>query len=150
MEVVQLPVKREVFERLKALAEPLVDDASSVIERLIGHWESSPPRPRNRTVVLPEAEPSVWRSARGGEFPVGTKLRATYLSHFFGATVAAGGIEFNGHTYDNPSSAGIAAKESVGTKRRAATTNGWDFWEMQDPKTGRWVSIDTLRSSKVG
>ncbi len=43
MEVVQVLVKKEVFDSLKRLAEPLVDDASSVIERLVNHWEKSPP-----------------------------------------------------------------------------------------------------------
>lgn len=37
-------------------------------------------------------------------------------------TVTTSGIEFNGRTYDNPSSAGIAAKESVGTNRKSANT----------------------------
>ncbi|SRR6266540_123979 len=150
MEVVQVPLKREVFERLKSLAEPLVDDASSVVERLIKHWESAPPAPRTRTIVLPEPGPAVWRSARGEKFPVGTKLRARYLSHTFEATVTTSGIEFNGRPYDNPSSAGIAAKESVGTRGKAASTNGWDFWEMQDPNSKRWVSIDVLRSANGG
>lgn len=150
MEIVQVPLKREVFERLKSLAEPLVDDASSVVERLIKHWESAPPGPRVRTIVLPEPGPAVWRSARGEKFLVGTKLRAKYLSHTFEATISNSGIEFNGRRYDNPSSAGIAAKESVGTSGKAASTNGWDFWEMQDPKSMQWASIDVLRSAKRG
>lgn len=150
MEIIQVPIKREVFERLKALAEPLVDDASSVVERLISHWESAPPGPRTRTIVLPEPGPAVWRSARGEKFLVGTRLRATYLKHKFDATVTSGGIQFGGHTYDNPSSAGIAAKESVGTKGKSASTNGWDFWEMEDQKTKRWISIDVLRSGRTG
>ena len=145
MEIIQVPLKREVFERLKALAEPLVDDASSVVERLISHWESAPPGPRRRTFVLSEPGPAVWRSARGEKFLVGTRLRATYLKHTFEATVTSGGIEFGEQAYDNPSSAGIAAKESVGTKGKSASTNGWDFWEMEDPKTKRWISIDMLR-----
>ncbi len=146
MEVIQVPLRRDVFERLKALAEPLVDDASAVVERLIRHWEAAPPGPRTRTIVLSEPVPEVWRSARGEKFLVGTQLRAKYLKHTFEATVTALGIEFDGRVYDNPSSAGIAAKESVGTKGKAASTNGWDFWEMQDPRTQRWISIDVLRS----
>ena len=130
MEVVQVPVRKEVFENLKRLAEPLVDDASSVIERLIKHWEKSPPAPANAASQVPGV-PSVWRSARGERFPIGAKLRAKYLRHTFEANVTINGIEFNGNSYDNPSSAGIAAKESVGTVRKAASTNGWP------PGTGR-------------
>lgn len=149
MDIVQVSLNREVFERLQALAEPLVDDVNSVVERLIKHWESAPPGPRTRTIVLPESGPAVWRSARGEKFLVGTKLRAKYLRHTFDAVVTSRGIEFNGLAYDNPSSAGIAAKESVGTTGKAASTNGWDFWEMLDQEANRWVSIDVLRSSAV-
>ena len=145
MEVVQVPVKKEVFEGLKRLAEPLVDDASSVIERLIKHWEKSPPAATKAASQGP-GTPAEWRSARGERFPIGAKLRARYLRHAFEAIVTINGIEFNGKTYDNPSSAGIAAKESVGTVGKAASTNGWDFWEMLEPSTKRWVSIDTLRT----
>lgn len=145
MEVVQVPVKKEVFESLKRLAEPLVDDASSVIERLIRHWEKSPPAPTKTASHVPGLS-AEWRSARGERFPIGAKLRARYLRHTFEANVTVNGIEFNGKTYDNPSSAGIAAKESVGTVGKAASTNGWDFWEMLEPSTKRWVSIDTLRA----
>ena len=146
MEHINLPLKREVFERLKALAEPLVDDASSVVERLIDHWETT--RANSRVTARPSVatNAAVWRSARGEKFVVGTRLRAKYLSHTFEATVTVAGIEFKGKKFDNPSSAGIAAKESVGTKGSAANTNGWDFWEMQDPETKQWVSINLLRS----
>lgn len=146
METVQVSLRRELFERLQALAEPLVDDANSVIERLIKHWEAVPPGPRTHVIVLPEPGPAVWRSARGERFLVGTKLRAKYLGHTFEAVVTNRGIEFDGHTYDNPSSAGIAAKESVGTTGKAVNTNGWNFWEMLDLETGRWLSINVLRS----
>ena len=145
MEVVQVTVKKEVFESLKRLAEPLVDDASSVIERLIDHWEKSPPAAAK---AASQGSPAEWRSVRGERFPIGAKLRARYLSHTFEANVTINGIEFNGKEYDNPSSAGSAAKESVGTVGNAARTNGWDFWEMLEPSTKRWVSIDTLRTRK--
>jgi hypothetical protein len=150
VEVIQVPVRRDVFERLKALAEPLVDDASSVIERLISHWETVPHGPRVRHIRLPEPGPAVWRSAKGERFRVGAPLRAKYLGHRFEATVTASGIEFAGKTYDNPSSAGIAAKESVGTTGKAASTNGWEFWEMLDPASRRGVSINGLRTANAG
>jgi hypothetical protein len=147
METVSIAIKPEVFERLQHLAEPLIDDASSVIERLIAHWESYPPSPGHKVVSIKlPSPPTEWRSARGERFPIGAKLRARYLNHDFEAEITAKGIEFNGKTYNNPSSAGIAAKESVGTTGKSASTNGWDFWEMLDPSTGRWISINVLRS----
>jgi hypothetical protein len=146
MEVVQVSIKKEVFENLKRLAEPLVDDTNTVIERLINHWESCPPTLETKiaSIKLPKP-PTPWRSTRGERFPVGAKLRAPYLHHTFEAIVTPRGIEFDGKAYNNPSSAGIAAKESIGTTGSAANTNGWNFWEMLEPTTGRWVSINTLR-----
>lgn len=150
VELVQVAVRRDVFERLKALAEPLVDDAGSVIRRLIAHWETVPHGPRVRHIGLPEPGPSVRRSARGERFPVGAPLRAKYLGHTFDDIVTMGGIEFAGRTCDNPSPAGIAAKESVGTTGRAAGTNGWGFREMLAPTSSkRWVSINELRTAKA-
>lgn len=155
MDKVQIELRREVFERLQALAEPLVDDASTVIERLLAHWDASArqgrapaagPASAAQAGAAPAAPAPSWRSANGVPFPVGARLRARYRRQVFEARVTAGGIEFGGRLYDNPSSAGIAAKESVGTTGKAAVTNGWRFWELEDAATGRWVSIDLLRA----
>jgi hypothetical protein len=150
METVSIPVSRAIFERLQKLAVPLVDDASAVIERLIDHWESSPPVSGTSSGSAPPAangpEAHVWRSSRGEVFPVGVHLRAFYRDHELRATITPEGIEFAGKAYDNPSSAAIAAKNSVGVTGDAAATNGWKFWEMQGPGGQRWVPIDGLRS----
>ena len=141
MATVPVRVKKEVFERLQMLAVPLVENTSDVIERLVKHYEGSHP-------VSPKTHPrsvAVWRSARGEAFPVGVSLRGAYLGKTYNALVTARGIEFGGVVYDNPSSAGIAAKNSAGISGSAANTNGWRFWEMLDTETQRWVSINTLR-----
>ena len=149
METISVSLRKDVFEKLKALAEPLVDDATSVIERLIKHWESSRPTSAARTTAAVSQEQKFWRSARGEKLPVGAKLRAKYLRKLFEAKVTASGIEFDGNVYDNPSSAGIAAKHAVGTRGKAANTNGWAFWEMLDPESKQWVSIDALRTKNA-
>lgn len=149
MEVIQVPLRKDVFEKLQRLAEPLVDDPSSVIERLVNHWESSPRRSEARASSVSTAKQKYWSSARGERFPLGAKLRAKYLGQSFEAEVTSHGIEFNGETYENPSSAGIAAKESVGTTGKAANTNGWEFWEMFEPITQSWFSIDKLRKESL-
>jgi hypothetical protein len=149
MDSVPVPIQRQVFEKLQKLAVPLVDDASSVIERLIKHWEKT--APQSFPPTSPERQQSaVWYSSRGEVFPVGAQLRGTYLGKTYHAKITAQGIEFNGVVYDNPSSAGIAVKRAAGTKGRAASTNGWDFWEMLNPDSQRWVSIDILRSKVNG
>lgn len=146
MDTLQISVQLDVFEKLQKLAVPLVDDVNTVIVRLIKHWESSPPKATSTTAGSSAPPPQVWRSARGERFPVGLELRCSYLGNTYTAKVTADGIEFDGKLYDNPSSAGIAVKHAAGTLGRAASTNGWDFWEMLDPQTKRWVSIDALRS----
>ncbi|MCZ7560605.1 MAG: hypothetical protein M5U30_11530 [Burkholderiaceae bacterium] len=149
METVPVPIRKDVFEKLQQLAEPLVDDASSVIARLIAHWEHAKPSSRFAETVAatsrPATVPRYWTSARGEKLLVGTKLRAKYLKHLFEAEVTEDGIRFNETTYDNPSSAGVAAKNAVGTTGKAASTNGWEFWEMLDQNSRRWVSIDAAR-----
>ena len=144
------------------MAVPLIDDASAVIERLIEHWESNPPErdsspTGNTPPVLPaghaslgtvEQQVQIWRSSRGEAFPVGAPLRASYLGKNFEAKITPEGIEFGGEFYGNPSRAGIAAKYSIGTTGRAASTNGWDFWEILLPGTQRWVSVDVLRNQQ--
>mgnify|MGYP001493762950 CR=1 FL=1 len=146
METVNVSLRKEVFDRLKSLAEPLVDDASAVIARLISHWDATHSQHRRPAASAQAGSPSFWVSARGERIPVGTKLRAKYLKHLFEAQVTSRGIQFNGTTYDNPSSAGMAAKNAVGTTGKAASTNGWEFWEILDPVSRKWVSIDTLRA----
>jgi hypothetical protein len=60
MEAVVAPVIRisdEVFRRLQRLSEPLVDTPSSVIERVIEHYEKSPPGgPRPSSVLVREVQ----------------------------------------------------------------------------------------------
>jgi hypothetical protein len=148
MKTVQVILNLETFEKLKQIAEPLVDDTNSVIDRLIEHWKSDPPHPRKRTILLPEPSPPMWRSSRGEKFLIGTQLKASYRGHNFSAKITSSGIEFNQKNYTNPSSAGIAAKKSIGVDDSAANTNGWSFWEMQEPGSNQWVSINTVRYEK--
>ena len=152
METVSVPVSRAIFERLQKIAVPLVDDASAVIERLLDHWESSPPasgtssKSGGTPPVASGTQAQVWRSSRGEAFLVGAQLRASYRGNELRARITSEGIEFDGKAYDNPSSAGIAAKNSLGITGDAASTNGWKFWEIQEPGAQRWVPIDMLRT----
>lgn len=155
---VTISIGSHVFARLQRLAVPLVDDTSSVVEKLIDHWESSvlsrstipesgPPTKTESRQPSVQAAPEVWRSSRGDELPVGAPLQAEYLGKTFRATVEKFGIRFAGKLYENLSPAGAAAKGQLGRKGRAASTNGRDFWKIQDPVSRRWVPITALRPS---
>lgn len=144
-DLVSVPISPSVFARLQRLAVPLVDDTSSVIEKLIAHWEANPPdskAPNAPTSVT--AKSDVWRSPRGDTLPVGATLQAEYLGKTLRATVEKKGIRFGGKVYDSPSAAGVAAKGQFGRTGRAASTDGRKFWKIQDPASGRWVAISTL------
>ena len=140
---VQVRVRRDVFEKLKSLAEPLVDDTSAVIARLIRHWETSPPR---QTSPTEQRQPSeLWRSPRGDVLPVGTHLEGKYKGKTYAAMVAKNGIRFDGKVFQTLSAAAIAAKGLAGTKGEAANTNGRDFWGLRDSASGQLVSVSAMR-----
>ncbi|MHB1245805.1 MAG: hypothetical protein ACYCZH_05145 [Sulfuriferula sp.] len=149
-ESISVPISSSVFTRLQRLAIPLVDNTSSVIEKLIDHWEASPPD-NSILDVPPTTTPpksDVWRSPRGDTLPVGKPLQAKYLGKTFRATVEKKGIRFGGKVYVSPSSAGAAAKGQLGRTGRAASTDGRTFWKIQDPNSGRWVTIASLRPTQ--
>ena len=141
---VQVNVRRDVFEKLKRLAEPLVDDTSTVIDRLIRHWETAPPK--NARDAAPE-ELALWQSSRGDVLPVGAPLQGRYKGKTFAAVVARNGIRFEGKTYSTLSAAAVAAKGLTGVKGDAASTNGRDFWALRD-SSGNWISVSSLRSQQ--
>jgi len=149
-ESISVPISSSVFTRLQRLAIPLVDDTNSVIEKLIDHWEANPPDNRvpnvPPTTTPPKSE--VWRSPRGDTLPVGAILQAEYLGKTFRATVEKKGIRFGDKVYDSPSPAGAAAKGQLGRTGRAASTDGRTFWKIQDPNSGRWVTIASLRPAQ--
>jgi len=147
METIQIAVRQAVFQKLQKLAVPLVDDTNSVIERLIEHWEKNPAPVSSAAKLVPK-EQQFWISSRGEALPVSAELRARYLGKTYFAKVTRDGIEYNGKTYNNPSAAAIAVKNTAGTKGGSAATNGWDFWEIYSPQTKQWVPILALRKAK--
>ena len=148
-ETISVSISSSVFARLQRLAIPLVDDTSSVIEKLMDHWEAKPPVstvPNVPTTTAAKSE--FWRSPRGDTLPIGALLQAEYLGKTFRATVEKKGIRFGGKIYDSPSPAGVAAKGQLGRTGRAASTDGRTFWKIQDPNSGRWVPIASLRPAQ--
>lgn len=144
---IDVPISSKVFARLQRLAVPLVDDTNSVIEKLIDHWEASPPSANAAPQSNEKSTTEVWRSPRGDVLPVGAPLQAEYLGKTFRATVEKKGIRFAGKVYGNLSAAGVAAKGQLGREGRAASTNGRDFWKIQDPVSEQWLPITALRPS---
>ena len=154
---IQIEISQKVFDRLQALAKPLVDTPDSVITRLldfqdaqVGKATETATKNASNHGEQSDAPIRFFVMPRGSRIPLG-KLRAIYglrgqKKHELFAEVTLEGIKFQGELYDNLSSAGIAAKESVGAVGNAASTNGWDFWKYFDSAKGDWVSVDTFRA----
>ncbi len=63
-----------------------------------------------------------------------------------------GTITFDGQSYDSLSTAGGMARKSVigaPEGRPYPQTNGWTFWQFQDPKTGSRRDMDSLRRELI-
>jgi hypothetical protein len=149
METVQVSLSKDVFVKLQEIAEPLIDDINSVIERLINnHLESLSLSSKIRIESSSSNNSEFWRSNRGEQFKVGTKLSANYKGKSYNATIQIDGINFEGNLYDSPSAAGVAVKKSAGITGSALSTDGWSFWNMLEPDSNQWVSINTVRYEK--
>ena len=67
---ISIQINSRLFHRLQSVAEPLIDDTDSVIEKLLSHWEASPPSIQGNGK-------NFWISPRGERFPIGTKRSIT-------------------------------------------------------------------------
>jgi hypothetical protein len=153
---VQIELEPDVYERLQALAKPFVDTPSSVIRRLLE--ESKGTKKQIDTVGIDKPNQlsvnRVYVTSRGVRLPL-VCLQATYRrrgdsrTHRFEAEVTPNGIKFDGQVFDDPSPAGIRAKELAGAEGPAANTNGWEFWEYFDEQKRKWISINIFRKKKL-
>jgi hypothetical protein len=140
---VTIEIGQDVFRRLQTLAEPLVDDAGSTLEKLIDHWERHPPQSLENN----NQGTAWWFTSRGERLPVGTKLRAIYNGHTYEAKVMTSGIFFESETFNSPSAAAIHAKNLEGLTGASANTNGWNFWEYYDEVNESWKPLSKLRAT---
>ena len=147
---VKIGVSPATYTSLKKLAAFSSDptDFGAVVTKLVDYWYDGAPAEPEPTPAEPKEFGQLWRSPRGDFFPIGLQLRAHYLGKTYSAKVTNSGIEFAGRTFDSPSAAAIAVKEAAGKSGSGANTNGWDFWEMLEPKTGQWGSIAALKKSR--
>lgn len=136
-----ISVSDRTMSRIEARAIPFKDQSpEDVIERLLDKTEqddsgSQDSRSSGADLVT-----------RGGRIPHGSKLRATYKGSEYHARVDDGKIVWNGQRFDSPSKAAIAVIQSTGTDRQAE--NGWRFWEVQTPGSGKWRPAKSLQTSK--
>ena len=133
---VAVQLDEDVFRELQQRAEPLVDDISAVLRRLLADSRvDKADVPDVREVTL----------ARGERLPVGLHLRAIFRDRRFEAVVTEDGILFDGKAYDSLSAAARAAKACAGVSEKAAQTNGWKFWEYLDVRRGNYELAERLR-----
>ncbi len=153
MQTVTVELEEDVFGLLQSQAKPLVDTPSSVIRSMWKELQRCRSASEVPTQALQVQAPSgSYTTSRGVKLPFG-ELRAVYKrrgaseSKSFKAVVTEKGIEFAGKVFDDPSPAGIHAKELAGARGSATSTNGWEFWEYYNVEQGQWLQIGTLRSA---
>lgn len=157
MKTVSVELEEEVFGLLQSQAKPLVDTPSSVIRNMwkeLQRYRAAPGAPIQASQVQapPRITSGSYTTSRGVKLPFG-ELRAIYKrrgaseAKSFKAVVTERGIEFADKVFDDPSPAGIHAKELAGARGTATSTNGWDFWEYFNAERGQWLQIGTLRGS---
>lgn len=79
-----------------------------------------------------------------------TEIEAVFRGQRFTAIITADGlIEFDGESYDSPSTAGGMARTKVNGPPSDGSayfpTNGWTFWSYRDPSTGELQEIAKWR-----
>ena len=141
-----ITLEDDVVRALQERAQPLLDDWSSVIRRLL---KTSPPERAGETRPMGEDDrpPRARLRSDGEAWPAGLILRAKYRGRRFTAETTADGIQWSGKTYSSPSAAARAMKESAGASARTSHTNGWNFFEYEDPRTGVTGQLDDLRTN---
>jgi len=124
------------FATSQALTARLRDERDSfldVIRRLLGLPDVNP-----ASGEVPVAQPATWTAGSGVSLPVGTRLRGVVKGREHFGIVRADGVEVAGEVFDSLSSAGQRAT--------GRSTNGWVFWQIEDPGTRTWKLLTTLRN----
>lgn len=137
MEEIKITISAKLYERLQAIAVPLIDNEESLIEKLIDYWETQPP---NQTTLPEEPLPQTWRTRDGDVLVVGETLKAKYLRRQFEARVEMNAIVFDGNHYRSLSAAGRAVKKKTGKTGTTRITNGRQFWKGKN-SIGQFVKV---------
>jgi hypothetical protein len=139
----QITITDNTFRRVRSLITPLFDE-NAVVERLLDYWEAGHSTANTQTLGLPD-EHEDFVLSRGERLRVGLQLRAHYRGRCWRGEVTEEGISFDGEKFSSPSAAARYVKRKSGATSTAAHTNGWRFWEAQDPRSGNWHPLESLR-----
>lgn len=129
----QVEISFNNWQRLTSLLEGERDSYDNVIARLIADRMA-----QSRAVVaVPRGAPVL--AIKGVTLPNGTMLRATFKGKTYFAEIIEGRWfdRETGETRNSPSQAACAITGGV--------TNGWRFWQVQQPGTAKWVQLGDLR-----
>jgi hypothetical protein len=146
--MVTVALSKGLLQRVQSKSDmPAIEGLEGILTRILDEHDEAYRNQTKHVVVAvpPNKAPTHFKSQRGFELPIGLELFADYDGKRLNAKVTAGGIEYNGKTYEVSPSA-FAAKKDCGASDTAASTNGWKFWMYKDTTTGRALLIDTLRN----
>ncbi len=118
----------DVFKKLTEMRKSEADSYNDVLRRTLGLSVATKKTDKARTAF--------W-ACRGGNIPVGTKLRARHKSHLYEAEVTHQGIKYDNKRYGTPSEAAFRITRT--------NVNGWRFWEAQLPGATNWCQLSGVR-----
>lgn len=131
----------ELYRTLQTCAVPFEDRSpEDVIWRLIREREGMPRREAEPSASPPESGNLM---AAGVLIPNGLALRFNYKGRVVLAAVRDGRIWIGDRAFSSPSSAAVAAADSLGSPGKSL--NGWIQWEYQDH--GKWRRLADLRKA---
>ena len=144
MQTTNFPLPNDLIQRFQSKsAMPAVEGLVGIMTRVLDEHDRAYPGPKHVMLTIPPRQaPTHFKTQRGFDLPIGLELFAEYRGKKLMAKVTAGGIEYNGNTYEVSPSA-FQAKKDCGVSDTTASTNGWKFWMFM--KDGRAEFIDALR-----
>lgn len=117
--------------------------------------EARPRKARQASSASPNAQksPELKDLIRAGLLRPPVSLESEYKGTRFVATIEQDGtVNFGGKQYDSLSTAAGMARKSVigrGSGKVYPQTNGWLFWKVREPGTGKLCALDDLRKQYI-
>jgi len=142
----KIGISADLHVVLQGLKEPDDRTIEDVIWKLLADRQiTRPDNPARLTGYVLSAGEGVHTG--NGTIPNGLRLRGRYkaVEHTY-AEVRDGRIWIGSESFSSPSAAAGAVARNSGAGWRAASINGWSFWEFEFPKgSSRWRRLNSLR-----
>lgn len=134
-----IKIDLDVHKLLEANRESLDEDRLTILRRLLGLDDPDPVAQR----VPVNADSDVGWLYDGVFLPDGTRCRMRYNGQDGAAEIRNGRWWVGGEPFRTPT--GAARAVAITKEGQRPQMNGWSYWEVRLPDTGRWIRISELR-----